>query len=85
MARSRDFNSAGSQFFVCLDYTRTRALDGKYTVFGQVVGGDDIIDKLAATPTGRGDRPLKLPVIQSIKVKAVTPAENPYAKLPKPD
>ncbi|NUQ00159.1 MAG: peptidylprolyl isomerase [Armatimonadetes bacterium] len=45
MARSQDPNSGGSQFFVCLD--RAAALDGKYTVFGQVLGdGMDVVDKL---------------------------------------
>jgi len=45
MARSNDPNSAGSQFFLCLD--RTSDLDGKYTVFGQVLGdGMDVVDQL---------------------------------------
>ena len=76
-------NSGSSQFFVCLDYARTRALDGKYTVFGQVVDGDDTITKLAATPTGPGDRPARPPMIRKITVKPVTAENNPYAKLPK--
>lgn len=45
MARSNDPNSAGSQFYICLD--RAASLDGQYTVFGQVLGdGMDIVDKL---------------------------------------
>lgn len=34
-------------------------LDGEYTVFGQVVDGLDVIDKIAAVETGRGDRPIE--------------------------
>jgi len=44
MARSRDINSAGSQFYICL--APQPALDGKYTVFGQVTEGLDVIQKI---------------------------------------
>lgn len=37
----------------------TPALDMGYTVFGEVVEGMDIVDKIAAVPTGAGDRPIK--------------------------
>ena len=43
-------NSASSQFFICLDYAQTRALDGKYTAFGEVTDGMDAVKKIAATP-----------------------------------
>lgn len=51
MARSQDPNSAGSQFFICLSRQGTAALDGKYTVFGKVIGGMDVVQKLGKTPT----------------------------------
>lgn len=44
MARTSDPNSAGSQFFICLD--STPHLDGSYTIFGQVVKGLDIPEKV---------------------------------------
>lgn len=45
MARTSDPNSAGSQFFVCLD--RAESLDTKYTVFGRVLGeGMTVVDKI---------------------------------------
>jgi len=37
----------------------TPFLDGDYTVFGEVVAGMDVIDKIAAVQTGAGDRPVK--------------------------
>ena len=45
MARSADPDSAGSQFYICL--APQPSLDGKYTVFGQVVEGMDVVDKIA--------------------------------------
>ncbi|MDZ7372141.1 MAG: peptidylprolyl isomerase [candidate division KSB1 bacterium] len=50
MARAQDPNSAGSQFFICLSRERTRFLDGKYTVFGRVIGGLDVVQKIGRVP-----------------------------------
>lgn len=45
MARAKnDPNSAGSQFYICLDSQPT--LDGNYTVFGQVVEGMDVVEQI---------------------------------------
>ncbi|MDD3804004.1 MAG: peptidylprolyl isomerase [bacterium] len=44
MARSQDPNSAGSQFYICLG--ATPHLDGKYTVFGQVIEKTDVLDRI---------------------------------------
>ncbi|MBI1868848.1 MAG: peptidylprolyl isomerase [Methylocystis sp.] len=44
MARSSDPNSANSQFFICL--ADAPFLNGKYTVFGEVVSGMDVVDKI---------------------------------------
>lgn len=44
MARSQDPDSAGSQFYICLD--AQPFLDGQYTVFGQVVSGMDVVDEI---------------------------------------
>lgn len=49
MARSQEPNSAGSQFFICLG--RLASLDGKYTVFGKVVEGLDVVHKIEKVPT----------------------------------
>lgn len=83
MARATDPNSAGSQFFICLDYSRTKHLDNKYTAFGMVVSGTDTMKRLAATPLSdpEAGHPAKAPVIQKVEVKPVTAAENPYAEM----
>ena len=47
--------SSGSQFYIC--HTAIPSLDGQYTVFGETVKGLDIVDKIAAVPTGMNDRP----------------------------
>ena len=51
----------GSQFFICL--APTPHLNGKHTVFGQVVDGLDVVDRIGAVKTGQGDRPLQDVVI----------------------
>jgi peptidyl-prolyl cis-trans isomerase B (cyclophilin B) len=80
MARTNDPNSAGSQFFVCLDYHQTQQLDNKYTVFGKVIDGMDAVKKIAATPLADGDgHPVTPQVIQKVEVIAVTKDHNPYS------
>jgi cyclophilin family peptidyl-prolyl cis-trans isomerase len=53
MARGMDKDSADSQFYICL--TTLSHLDGKNTVFGQVVDGLDVLPKLS-----KGDRVLSI-------------------------
>lgn len=48
MARSQSVDSAGSQFFICV--AATPQLDGKYTIFGQVVTGMDVADTIVSAP-----------------------------------
>src|SRR6185369_8256060 len=48
MARSMDPNSASSQFFICV--AASQQLNGQYTVFGEVVEGMDVVDKIVNTP-----------------------------------
>ncbi len=52
MARSSDPDSAGSQFFIVLERNeKTESLDNLYTVFGRVIEGMDVVDKIAALDT----------------------------------
>jgi peptidyl-prolyl cis-trans isomerase B (cyclophilin B) len=66
MARSQDPDSAGSQFFIC--HGNPRFLDRQYTAFGKLIKGDDVLEKIATTPTHPQDRPDKRVGIISIKV-----------------
>jgi len=78
MARSNDPNSAGSQFFIChndpLHATPSnptgspRFLDHQYTTFGKLIKGDDVLEKIATTPTHPQDRPDTRQVVESIKI-----------------
>ncbi|GBC60301.1 peptidylprolyl isomerase [Desulfonema ishimotonii] len=55
MARSAQPDSAGSQFFICV--ADAPYLDGKYTVFGEVVSGIEIADKIVSQPRDARDNP----------------------------
>jgi peptidyl-prolyl cis-trans isomerase B (cyclophilin B) len=50
MAHSGHPDTAGSQFFICLD--RAEHLDNKYTAFGKVIKGEDVLLKIGETPVG---------------------------------
>jgi len=66
MARSNDPDSAGSQFFIC--HGDPGFLDHQYTTFGKLIKGDDVLEKIATTPTHPQDRPDKRMGIISIKI-----------------
>jgi peptidyl-prolyl cis-trans isomerase A (cyclophilin A) len=59
-------NTNGSQFFITL--AATPWLDNKHSVFGEVVEGMDVIEKIGSTKTASGDRPVKPIAIQSVKI-----------------
>ena len=79
MARTRDPNSATAQFFInvadndFLNYTAPNPRGYGYAVFGKVVKGMDVVDRMIAVPTGRGgpfptDVPKKEIVIEDAKL-----------------
>jgi peptidyl-prolyl cis-trans isomerase B (cyclophilin B) len=67
MARSQDPNSGGSQFYICLRDLPN--LDGNYVVFGKVVKGMEVVDKIAQVPTGPGDFPEKQVIMTKVYEK----------------
>ncbi len=83
MPRSEFANSAGSQFFICLDYANTRQLDRRYTAFGRVTSGIEAVKKIGQTPIAdpRTGRPRDVQKIVKVEVKPVRPGENPYSTL----
>lgn len=60
MARAQHPDSAGSQFYIC--FAPQPHLDGQYTIFGQVVAGMEVVDRI-----GRGDR------MRTIRIEAGHP------------
>ncbi len=69
MARAMHPDSAGSQFFIC--HGDARFLDEQYTAFGQLIKGDDVLEKIATTPcvsSGReNSKPTKRIEIKNIE------------------
>ena len=71
MARSQDPDSAGSQFFIVTG--DASFLDRKYTAFGHVIKGEDVLKALESVPTksgggGEKSRPMERQGIESVKV-----------------
>ena len=75
MARSMDENSAGSQFFICMD--SLPQLNNKYTVFGQIIQGEEVLDSIVSVDTPKklnpnyhlpdGDNPID-PVQMKVRI-----------------
>lgn len=68
MARSRQPDSASSQFFIV--HKDAPHLDGQYAAFGKVIEGMDAVDEIAETETDYNDRPMN-----DIRMKRVYAAE----------
>jgi len=60
--------SSGSQFYIVHSEANCKHLDGEYTIFGEVVEGLDVVDKIANVPVGPRDFPS-----QPISILSVTP------------
>lgn len=56
MARSQNFDSASSQFFIM--HADGEFLDGQYAAFGKVTDGIETVDEIASVATDRNDKPL---------------------------
>ena len=59
-------NTNGSQFFITV--APTQWLTGNHTIFGEIVEGQEVVDKITATPRNRQDKPLKDVVLKSVSI-----------------
>jgi peptidyl-prolyl cis-trans isomerase A (cyclophilin A) len=62
-------NTNGSQFFITV--AATAWLTGNHTIFGEVVEGHDVVEKIVNVPRNRQDRPNKDVVLQSVAIERV--------------
>ena len=60
-------NTNGSQFFITV--ANTDWLTGKHTIFGEVVEGYEVVEKIALVPKNRQDRPAKDVVVKAVKIE----------------
>ena len=72
MARQAEPNTAGSQFFIMTTGSESwrPQLDRQYTVFGRVIAGQDVVDRISAVPRDRRDRPLENVVVESVTIES---------------
>jgi peptidyl-prolyl cis-trans isomerase B (cyclophilin B) len=70
MARAADPDSAGSQFFMCLD--AVPFLDNQYTAFGKLIAGEDVLVKIGDTPVRMGRSGERSEPTEKVVVKKVT-------------
>ena len=62
-------NTNGSQFFITV--AATQWLTGNHTIFGEVVEGQSVVEKISKVPRGRNDRPNKDVVLNSVTIERV--------------
>jgi peptidyl-prolyl cis-trans isomerase B (cyclophilin B) len=70
MARSGDPDSGGSQFFIC--HAAAPHLNGKYTAFGQLIEGEDVLDAIATAPVKPNPGGEQSTPLDPVTIKTIT-------------
>ncbi|MEG0511326.1 MAG: peptidylprolyl isomerase [Clostridia bacterium] len=85
MVRAGHYDSANSQFFIVTTQNEQElsCLNGAYAVFGRVLEGIKVADRISCVETDELDTPLNLPLIRRIRVKTFG-LDYPFEKLPPP-
>lgn len=81
MARAQDFDSAGSQFFICAD--TAASLDKQYAAFGRVIEGMDVVDEIISQEAVN-ERPVNDQVMSSVTVETFGVEYAEPETLPRP-
>ncbi|WP_242882838.1 peptidylprolyl isomerase [Actinomadura litoris] len=59
----------GSQFFITTNVAATQHLTGRHTIFGKVIEGTDVVDRIGQVPTGGGNRPKDDVAIKTVTIE----------------
>lgn len=79
MARSRAYDSAGSQFFIM--HEEANSLDHQYAAFGKIIEGMDVVIKIATTETNAYDKPINDFIITDIIIDLGSYQPDPVKKI----
>lgn len=74
MARSSDYDSASSQFFICVS-DNLEYLDGSYAAFGRVIAGYDAVEEISNVQTDGNNKPTTTQKMETVRFVNVTKQE----------
>ncbi len=75
MARTSDYNSASTQFFICYSDKYTSSLDGQYAAFGKVIEGMEVVDSFLEIEREYNGESVPTKPVKDITMKSVTVVE----------